>query len=108
MSNKNLTFGEAIFHIKCGKMLRRSGWNGKNMFIFMQQPSTIHKSIVENMQSLPQTVKDEFKKRFNDPKEQIDCIYYSNQIAIVLPSNMINGWSPSPSDTLANDWELVE
>lgn len=102
-----LTFGMAIEELKKGNKVARQGWNGKGMFVFMQVPTTINKSIVPNMQSLPQSVKDEFGKRFNDPNEQIDAIYYSNQLAIVNPSNAINGWAPSVSDALANDWYVV-
>lgn len=103
-----MKFGEAIEALKQGKMLSRYGWNGKGLFIFMQVPSEIKRDIVPKMQSLPQTVKDEFEKRFNDPDEQIDAIYYDNQLAIVYPSNLICGWSPSVADSLADDWFVVE
>ena len=78
------------------------------MFVFMQVPSTIGKEIVPKMQSLPQTVKDEFQRRFESPSEQIDAIYYDNQLALVNPSNLITGWSPSTSDALAVDWVILD
>lgn len=105
---KKLTFGEALEAVKQGKLISREGWNGKGMFVFMQVPSEIKKDIVPKMQSLPQSAKDEFEKRFNDPKEQIDAIYYDNQLAIVYPSNLICGWSPSAADCLAVDWFIFE
>lgn len=101
-----MKFGEAIEELKAGKKLTRSGWNGKGMFIFMQIPSEIKKDIVPKMQSLPQLVKDTFEKTF--ATEQIDAIYYANQVAIVGLSNLIQGWTPSIADCFAEDWQVVE
>lgn len=103
-----MNFGEAIAQLKAGKRMAREGWNGKGLFVFMQIPSTISKEFIDIMQSLPQSVKNEFKKRFNDPNFQIDSIYYDNQIAMVNTSNLITGWSPSVSDALANDWFILD
>lgn len=104
---KNLNFGQAVEALKQGKMVTRSGWNGRGLFVFMQVPAEINKEIVPKMQSLPQSVKNEFQRRFDDPNEQIDAIYYSNQLALVSTSNMITGWAPSTSDSLAEDWEII-
>ncbi len=103
-----LTIGGAIFAAKEGKRIAREGWNGKGLFVFMQVPSTINKTIVPNMQSLPKLVKDEFQRRFDSPEEQIDAIYYDNQMCIVNSSNLINGWAPSVSDALATDWMILD
>lgn len=103
-----MNFGKAIEALKEGKMVQRTGWNGKGMFIFMQVPSKIGSEIVPKMTSLPQQVKNEFEKRFNNPEKQLDAIHYDNQIAIVNSSNMINGWSPSVADALADDWIIFE
>lgn len=104
---KNLSFGQAVSAMKDGKMISRQGWNGKGLFVFMQIPSTIGREVVPKMQSLPRSVKDEFERRFNDQSEQIDAIYYSNQMALVGPSNNISGWAPSGSDALADDWMIL-
>ena len=104
----SMNFGQAIEALKEGKKVQRTGWNGKGLFVFMQVPSTINREIVPKMQSLPQSVKDEFERRFNDPNEQIDAIYYDNQLALVNPSNLITGWVASVSDSLANDWVILD
>ena len=96
-----MNIGEAISALKEGKMVRRSGWNGKGLFVFMQVPSVIHIDTVPKMQSLPQSVKDEFKQR------EGATISYQNQMAIVYPDNSIHGWAPSASDALAGDWEVI-
>lgn len=105
---QGLDFGWAICALKAGKLVTRAGWNGKGMFVFRQVPATINGEIVPKMQSLPQEVKDEFVRRFNDPTEQINAIYYDNQLALVGLSNLITGWSPSVTDALAEDWQLFE
>jgi hypothetical protein len=104
-ATSNLTFGQAIEAVKQGKRISRQGWNGKGMFVFMQVPSEIAKDIVPKMQSLPQSVKDEFQRRFENSS---GSIYYSNQLALVNPSNLINGWAPSVSDALAEDWVVLD
>jgi uncharacterized protein (DUF1919 family) len=99
--SKNLNFGQAIEALKAGKRVARTGWNGKGLFIFMQIPSEINEDVVPKMQSLPQSVKDEFARRGGS-------ITYSNQMALVNPNNSINGWAPSSSDTLAEDWTILD
>ena len=101
-------FGEAIEAAKNGYMIAREGWNGKGLFVFAQVPSVISKDIVPNMQSLPQSVKDEFERRFNGPQLTDGTIKYSNQLALVSPSNDITGWAPSTSDAMAQDWIIYE
>lgn len=101
-----MNFGKAIEALKEGEKVRRSSWE-EFSFIFMQVPSEIKKDIVPKMQSLPQSVKNEFEKRFNDPNYQVNSIYYNDQIAFVNKSNLIKGWSPSASDSLAEDWLVL-
>ncbi len=98
-------FGGALIALKAGKKVSREGWNGKGLFVFMQVPASIGKEVVPNMQSLPQSVKDEFQRRFDSG--DLSFIYYSNQMALVDKSNMITGWAPSSSDSLAEDWVIV-
>ena len=100
-----VNYGEANEALKQGKRIQKLG---SKDFIFMQVPATINRVIVPKMQSLPQTVKDEFEKRFNDDKQQLHSIYYQNQLALVGSSNIITGWSPSTSDALSEDWVVLD
>ena len=97
----NLSFGQAVDALQDGKRVSREGWNGKGLFVFRQVPSEIGFDIIEKMQSLPQSVKDEFAKRGG-------AITYQNQLAIVYPNNAIHGWTPSSSDAMANDWLILD
>ena len=110
-----VSFGEAIKALKEGKRVQRQGWNGKGLFIFMQIPSQVSIDIVPKMTSLPQSVKDEFERRYKNCKVDwdVDCILmnsirYQNQLAMVYPDNNIYGWVASPSDVLENDWIILD
>ena len=103
-----VSFGNAIQALRDGKRVQRSGWNGKDLFVFMQVPSEVPAEFVPRMSSLPKSVKAEFKRRFEDESAQIDALYYNDQLALVNPSNLISGWAPSTNDALANDWIILD
>lgn len=131
---ENQNFGQAIEALKEGKRVARQGWNGKGMFIFMQVPATIPADVIPKMQSLPQSVKDEFERRHQQYKEDIKQHYkfdvgstaanneqtfseenfapytinYKNQLAMVYPDSTIYGWVASPSDVLEEDWCILD
>ena len=97
-----MKFNEAI---ETYPMIQRIGWNGKGLFVFRQVPSEIPMTVVPKMQSLPEAVKDEFLRRTKTKTNNLfDSIRYNNQLAIVDQANNINGWVPSVSDVLADDW----
>lgn len=93
----NQTFGQAIEALKQGKIVSREGWNGKNLFVFRQVPSSVPADIIPKMTSLPPAVKDVLVKTGS-------AITYQNQFCIVYPDNSLHGWQPSGSDALATDW----
>lgn len=99
-----MTFGLAVELLEKGCLVRRTSWSNNDIFVFKQIPSEIKAEIVPKMQSLPEAAKNYFQSQFNDEKAQINAIYYSNQLAIVHKSNLIEGWTPSPADVLATDW----
>ena len=104
---KTGSIGIAVKALKEGKLAKRQSWDNTKKFVFMQVPSVINSSIIPKMQSLPPDAKEEFIKTFNNPDEQIDAIYYSDQIAIVGLSNSIKSYSPSCEDILAEDWLVL-
>lgn len=96
------SFSEAIKLLQKGKALRRSGWNGKNMFVIKQVPAHIESDIITKMQSLPQSAKDLILngKGFIDYTSQ--CLIYNGN------TGRADSWVPSISDVFADDWEIVE
>ena len=101
LANGHFGFGNVIQFLKEGKACRRSGWNGKGLFIVKQVPSHIEGDIIPNMQSLPQSAKNILMSRENP---HID---YTNQMLIINPDGRADSWVPSSSDVFAEDWEVV-
>lgn len=99
---RSLTFGDAIKLLSKGYALRRSGWNGKNLFVIKQVPAHIESDIIPKMQSLPQSAKDLILngKGFIDYTSQ--CLIYNGN------TGRADSWVPSISDVFADDWEIVE
>ena len=101
-SCSGISFGSAIALLKSGFALRRSGWNGKNLFVIKQVPAHIESDVIPNMQSLPQSAKDLILggKGYIDYTSQ--CLIYNGN------TGRADSWVPSISDVFADDWELVE
>jgi hypothetical protein len=103
----NFLFGVAVALLRQGGMVRRPEWP-KDTFVFMQVPANIPQEVIPNMQSLPKAVKAEFERRSKDEQLQVSGIQYCNQLAIVNCSNLIESYSPSVADSMAEDWEVYE
>lgn len=96
-----MSFGIAIQALKFGLAIRRSGWNGKGLFVIKQVPAHIDSNIIPKMQSLPQSAKDLILKckGFIDYTSQ--CLIYNENTC------RADSWVPSISDVFAEDWEIV-
>lgn len=110
--NKNpinsMNIGQAAEALKAGKRARCQEWPPEKKFVFVQVPSTIKSEIVPKMQSLPDSVKAYFNETFESESDQINAIYYTNQIAIVGPSNLIESYSPTCADILSESWVILD
>ena len=80
------TFGDAIHAMKAGRKVRRRGWNGKGIYITIQNVDT--------------------GSKMTAPYIYIDStgLQTDNSEA---PKIMVP-WQPSQSDMLREDWELVD
>ena len=96
------SFSEAIKLLQKGKALRRSGWNGKNLFVIKQVPAHIESDVIPNMQSLPQSAKDLILNGKGFINYTSQCLIYNGN------TGQADSWVPSISDVFADDWELVE
>lgn len=101
VSIKRMSFGIAIEALNFGLAIRRTGWNGKGLFVVKQVPSRIESGIIPKMQSLPKSAKDLIMngKGFIDYKSQ--CLIYNEN------TGRADSWAPSVSDMFAEDWEIV-
>jgi hypothetical protein len=113
-----LNFGDAIKALKEGKLIARKGWNGKGMFVFMRPSDKLSvEVIVNNVKSLPESIKNHFKSKFSwTQQEAIDGYGPDKELIEFTPylcmkaadGSIINGWLASQTDMLAEDWEIIQ
>jgi hypothetical protein len=83
----NLNFSSALEFLKNGEKVRRVGWNGKGMYLFILRGSIIELAIAtfySDCSALP----------------VCDAIYMKTADNKLVP------WLASQTDILANDWEV--
>ena len=85
----NLSFQEALTHLKNGVRMARRGWNGKDMFVELQVPDEKSKMTLPYLFLAKAT--QEPDKDGNHP-----CVVYR------VP------WLASQTDILADDWYTSE
>lgn len=89
---EGLDFGEALEYLKQGKRVARSGWNGKNMFLFLVGGSenlTVDREPLMSILGKGST--------FN----------YQPHVDMLTADGSIVPWLCSQSDMLATDWCIV-
>ena len=92
---KSFDFGEALRLLKQGKKVARKGWNGKGQFVVYQKGYP--NGIPCNKQTAEAWGLNEGDLFRCEPYLQIRTADGSHAM-----------WSPSISDCLAEDWEVVE
>lgn len=88
-------FGMALEALKRGKAVSRKGWNGKGMFITLQNGSEVEGN---NMGNEPA------KKYYGDCKAKI-CPHIDMKAA---DGSYVVGWLASQTDLLAEDWDIID
>jgi hypothetical protein len=86
----NLNFGQAIEAAKQGKKVARQGWNGKGMFAYIV-PAASYPAQTE-------VAKAEFG----------DMVSYREYWALKTAQGDIATWAPSGSDSLSEDWVILD
>lgn len=92
MPVRGLTFGTAIEVLKRGGRVAREGWNGKGMFVYMVPAN-----------SYPAQT-GAAKAFFGEGS----MVPYNAYFALKGVDNTVNTWVASISDTLAEDWCVIE
>lgn len=113
-----MTFGQAIEALKEGKLVQRSGWNGKGMFIFMRPADELSVDMIVNkVKSLPQSVKDYYvgqhawnqtEKSLGKAPEDTFVTFTAYLCMKAADGTIVNGWLASQTDMLATDWEIFK
>lgn len=98
MSNEIKTaltnFGGAIFALKQGKKVARTGWNGKGMWLILTQGR-----VVENLEP------NSFYEKCGFEAPVTICSHIDMKAA---DGSMVVGWLASQTDMLADDWVVLD
>lgn len=106
---ETLTFGEALEAVKQGKLVARTGWNGKGMFIFMRPSDEIDAQFIPNIRSLPESFKTWFGKQEYKPSPESPKVKFTSYLCMkAADGSIVNGWLASQTDMLSDDWQIVE
>lgn len=101
-----MDFGQALESIKEGGLLKRQPW-GSVMAVFQRPEDTIPlQVVVENVRSLPQSVKD-FLSKQGTKSPETPVIFTSYLCSVNYNGYIMNGWTPSNADMMADDWEII-
>lgn len=87
-----MNFSQALDAIKAGKKASRSGWNGKNMFVFLVPGSRFKVNRPPLLGIYPEGT-------------EID---YHAHVDMRTATGQIVPWLVSQTDLLADDWGIVE
>ncbi len=90
-----MDFGMAIVALKRGEAVARKGWNGKGMFLTLQNGSEVTGTDMRN---------EPAKNYYADTKVRI-CPHIDMKSA---DGSYVVGWLASQTDMLAEDWEIVK
>lgn len=85
-----MNFGEALQATYEGKMVQRSGWNGKGMYLY-HVPAQSYPAVTEIA-----------KKEFGE------MVPYGAYTAMKTAQNNVVPWLASQTDIHATDWQVLE
>lgn len=100
-------FGDAIAALKEGHNVQRAGWNGKNMFLFLQNGKT------DFSKPVPVAIGGVHYELF----EAHQCpVQEEGTLPTIMPSVVMKtadgshvvGWLASQTDMLAIDWQYAD
>lgn len=94
-----MNFGQAIEALKEGKKVARKGWNGKGMFIYLVQGTTLEAMDLDG----------EAGEHIGSNLPPFSHVKINSHIdMLAADGSIVVGWLASQTDMLAEDWEVVE
>jgi hypothetical protein len=108
-----MNFGLALEALKAGKLVSRTGWNGKKMFLFIRPADVLETGFIPKVKSLPESVKNWIDKHLDDKVNQgeqgITPVKFGAYICMKAADNsIVNGWLASQTDMLVDDWYILD
>lgn len=98
--NGNLTFSQALEYLKNGKCVAREGWNGKGMYLAVQEGTTIPRDKARGGIA-KQMANENYGEAFPEIVIQPHIDLRSAQGTCCV------GWLPPVDDLFANDWYVI-
>lgn len=89
---KQMNFSEALVELKANKKLTRTGWNGKNMWVYLVPGSTFPVAEGRPLAS------------FLPVGQEVN---YRPHVDLLAADGTLGVWTVSQNDLLAEDWEVV-
>jgi len=99
-----MTFGDAIAQLKAGARVRRSGWNGKGMWLALTPASEISPVDARSGAAAKLAFKERVVLATNPEPIRIGA-HIDMRAA---DGSLVIGWLASQTDMLSEDWEIVE
>lgn len=96
-----MNFGEAIEALKQDKKVARSGWNGKNMWLFMNRGRF-------DADKVDSTLIDGVSTGLFDPSGTDTTMVLPHLCMVAASGSLVTGWLASQTDILAEDWQTIE
>src|SRR5690349_14042237 len=90
------SFGWAIEQLKAGRHVRRAGWNGKGMYLWLLPAATIPIDWIKE---------PHLKTLAEEQGGSIECL--SSIRMKTADGKVLTGWLASQTDMLSDDWESV-
>lgn len=85
-----MVFGRAIVALVEGKRVKREGWNGKDMYLYLIKGSELSRGLGYGY------------GEYNGEPEFVDTIAMKT-----AQNTIVVGWLASQTDMLTNDWMVV-
>jgi hypothetical protein len=95
-----MSFGFAIEAAKKGARIARKGWNGKNMFVYLVEGTTIPVELCRGACAEAVAAAGALPGASQDIGSHLDMMAADGKIVV--------GWLASQTDILADDWEIVD
>jgi hypothetical protein len=95
--NTNLKFGEAVEALKNGQRVRRAGWNGKGMYLWLLPAASIKAEWCRE---------PHLKAVAEANGGEIEAL--GSIRMMTADRKVLTGWLASQTDILSEDWELLE
>lgn len=100
-----MDFGSALNALKANKRVRRSGWNGKGMWLALTGGSTLDLTDKETCSRLRGAALAHAEFESGGPPSITLGAHIDMRAA---DESLVIGWLASQTDMLSDDWEIVE